>query len=187
MLFCLAAFFIYQNLQLRNRLTSQSINTIQNLESAATTTSTESEEQNVVSQEPRSSTSMYPATKEGFSKYYIWLPTLTNESDNQVEIVVGKNSMVDCNSTWYIGDLEEKNVQGWGYTYYEVNNAVGPMSTRMGCSENSNVESFIQVRGNNYLVRYNSKSPIVVYVPNDFEVQYKIWNTTSSLFKAEKQ
>lgn len=185
--FCLAAFFIYQNLQLRNRLLSQSTSSIENVEQTPSASATGSLEPNIIAQEPRSSTSMYPAAKDGFTKYYIWLPTLTNESDNQVEIVVGKNTMVDCNSAWYSGVLEEKSVQGWGYTYYEVNNVAGPMSTRMGCSESSDKEAFIQVIGDNYLVRYNSKLPVVVYVPNDFEVQYKVWTTNSSLFEAEKQ
>jgi ecotin len=184
-IFCLLIYFIYQNLQLKNRLTSQGINPIQDLESTIVS-SVEFEELIVDSQESRGRTSMYPPAEEGFSKYYIWLPTLTNESDIQVEIVVGKDGMVDCNSTWYSGNLEEKNVQG-GYIYYEVKNPVGPMSTKIFCGENSKMESFVQVRGKNYFVRYNSKLPIVVYVPNEFEVNYKIWKTNNSLFEAERQ
>jgi ecotin len=31
------------------------------------------------------------------------------------------------------------------------------------------------VRGDGALLRYNSKLPVVVYVPVDFEVHYRIW------------
>ncbi len=169
----LTGFFAYQNFQLRNKLLLGTVDThINPLES------------NKVQQ--KTDTNMYPATKDGFSKYYIWLPTLTDERNNKIEIIVGKNSMVDCNSTSFGADLEKKTVDGWGYSYYEVNKIVGPISTRMGCGDSTKKEAFVRVLGNNYLLDYNSKLPIVVYVPKDFEVQYKIWNTNSTLLKAEK-
>jgi ecotin len=36
-------------------------------------------------------------------------------------------------------------------------------------------EAFVLVRGGEQLLRYNSKLPIVVYVPTGFEVRYRIW------------
>lgn len=186
LLFCLTIFLTYQNFQLRKAAAPPSPGTITDL-LPTSSASPESQEPSVVAQELRTNTGMYPKAKDGYSKYYIWLPTIKNESDNQVEIVVGKNGIVDCNATSYGANLEEKNVEGWGYTYYEVNNIVGPMSTLMACGDRPKANAFIRVVGKNFLVRYNSKLPIVVYVPDGFEVKYKIWNTNSSLFKAEAQ
>lgn len=37
------------------------------------------------------------------------------------------------------------------------------------------VDRFITLGGEPYLVRYNSKLPLVAYVPADVEVRYRIW------------
>ena len=37
------------------------------------------------------------------------------------------------------------------------------------------VARFIQLGGEPYLIRYNSRLPIVVYVPDGVEVRYRIW------------
>jgi ecotin len=43
---------------------------------------------------------------------------------------------------------------------------------------------FVQVRGDNMLLRYNSKLPIVVYAPTGFEVRYRIWAAGEEIKKA---
>jgi ecotin len=37
------------------------------------------------------------------------------------------------------------------------------------------VERFISLGGEPYLIRYNSKLPVVVYVPKGVTVKYRIW------------
>jgi ecotin len=37
------------------------------------------------------------------------------------------------------------------------------------------VDRFVTLGGKPYLIRYNSKLPVVVYVPEGFEVRYRIW------------
>ncbi len=37
------------------------------------------------------------------------------------------------------------------------------------------VERFVALGGEPYLIRYNSRLPVVVYVPEGVEVRYRIW------------
>jgi ecotin len=37
------------------------------------------------------------------------------------------------------------------------------------------VDRFISLGGEPYLIRYNSRLPVVVYVPEGAEVRYRIW------------
>jgi ecotin len=45
----------------------------------------------------------------------------------------------------------------------------------------------VAVRGEGFLLRYNSKLPVVVYVPNGFEVRYRIWRADESIGKANSR
>jgi len=48
------------------------------------------------------------------------------------------------------------------------------------------VERFISLAGEPYFVRYNSRLPVVVYVPEDAEVRYRIWGAGET-GKAERR
>ncbi|MDX2417970.1 MAG: ecotin family protein [Xanthomonadales bacterium] len=91
---------------------------------------------------------------------------------------MGKTIEINCNQHWLSGTLEKETIVGWGYSYYILRNAGGPAaSTRMACpTGEKRKEAFVQVRGDGQLLRYNSKLPIVVYVPTGFEVHYLIWS-----------
>ena len=40
------------------------------------------------------------------------------------------------------------------------------------------------MRGEGFLIRYNSKLPVVVYVPDEFEVRYRIWTAGDRVERA---
>jgi ecotin len=48
------------------------------------------------------------------------------------------------------------------------------------------VERFIAISGEPYLIRYNSRLPIVVYVPEGVEVRYRIWKARDDVTVMEK-
>jgi len=48
------------------------------------------------------------------------------------------------------------------------------------------VDRFITLGGEPYLIRYNSKLPVVVYVPDGAEVRYRIWRTGAEMKTMEK-
>lgn len=127
--------------------------------------------------EAASDIKMFPPAGKEEQRVVIRLPKLSQEENSKVELLIGQQKEVDCNLHRMSGDLQEKDLQGWGYTYFRLEK-VGPMiSTRMACSpKEKHHSSFIPVVGNGYLLRYNSKLPIVVYVPQGFTVKYRLWH-----------
>lgn len=130
----------------------------------------------------------YPAAREGFQRMVFRVPVKQNEADRKVEIMVGKTLSVDCNRTWFMGRLEKQVAEGWGYPYFLLERAAGPASTRMACPPGEEkTEAFVSVRGEGFLQRYNSKLPVVVYVPKGFEVHYRIWSAGDDVGRAEAE
>ncbi|MDR5612660.1 MAG: ecotin family protein [Arsenophonus sp.] len=63
----------------------------------------------------------------------------------------------------------------------------GPAATLMACPDKKQFKKFVTTHlgeGNN-IVRYNSKLPIVVYVPNDMAVKYRVWSAPEELNSAK--
>ncbi len=129
----------------------------------------------------------FPEAEEGFQRHVIWLEKAENEEAKKVEIIAGKTIEVDCNNHRFGGSLTEQTLSGWGYTYYELKDVKGPVSTMMACPEGSKEERFVPVQGDGFLLRYNSKLPVVVYAPEDVEVNYRIWEAGDSVIPAKKQ
>jgi len=129
----------------------------------------------------------YPKPKSGFTRQVIHLAPQTREDDFQVEILAGKTLTVDCNRQRLGGMLEEKNLEGWGYPFYRLENVIGPMSTLMACPDGKSKRDFVPVVGDGFMLRYNSKLPIVLYVPKDVEVRYRIWSASSKVEKAVQE
>ncbi|WP_447592444.1 serine protease inhibitor ecotin [Aquipseudomonas campi] len=122
----------------------------------------------------------YPAATEGHTRHVIELPPQANEAEHKVELIAGKTLEVDCNHQRLGGQFQEKTVEGWGYTYYELDQVGPAVSTLMACPDNTRKKAFVQVGGDPLLVRYNSKLPLVIYAPADVEVRYRIWSAASS-------
>lgn len=130
----------------------------------------------------------YPLPEPGVTRAVFRVPAVENEQDRKVEILVGKTLLVDCNRTWFGGSLEKRVAQGWGYNYFVLEKAGGPASTRMACPPGEEkTEAFVPVQGEGFLQRYNSKLPVVVYVPDGFEVHYRIWTAGDEISQTEPQ
>jgi len=128
----------------------------------------------------------YPPADDGYKRMVIHLPALADEDDNKLEIIIGKTLKVDCNRHWFGGQLVEEIAKGWGFPYFILKSVTGPASTLMACSpDRREQEAFVQVRSDQGLLRYNSKLPVVVYVPVDFEVHYRIWTAKEESGVAE--
>ena len=126
----------------------------------------------------------FPKADKGFTRQVIHLAPQTAENNFQVEILAGKTMSVDCNNPRLGGILEEKNLEGWGYPFYRMDKVIGPMSTLMACPEGKTHEVFVPVVGDGFVLRYNSKLPIVLYVPKDVEVRYRIWSASKQVKQA---
>ncbi len=130
----------------------------------------------------------YPLADAGFERMVFRVPPEDNEADRRVEIIVGKTMEVDCNKTWFGADLDHRVAEGWGYPFYVVDK-IGPAAvTLMACPPDSEMtEAFVSVRGEGFLLRYNSKLPVVVYVPHGFEVRYRIWSADAETSSASPE
>ncbi|MEZ5479469.1 MAG: ecotin family protein [Thiolinea sp.] len=117
----------------------------------------------------------YPAARPGYTRLTIHLPERANEQHLKVELLPGKYMTTDCNVSHFSGSLASKTAQGWGFPYYEVANLRGPMQTRMRCPEGQQKKGVVPVyMGNQAIIDYNSKLPVVVYAPNGYNVQYRV-------------
>lgn len=125
---------------------------------------------------------MFPKAKEGFKQVYIQLPVAKNESDLKVEFFVGAEKLLDCNKYSLIGDVKTQDLQGWGYNYYEVESNGETRGTLMACIDQKKTMKFVTLQPE--IVRYNSKLPLVFYVPKDLEVRYRILRPDTKMKKA---
>ena len=111
------------------------------------------------------------------ARFVIMLPPRPEEDLLKVELLIGKKVMLDARNRYFFGGkLETETAKGWGYDYF-ILRSLGPMAgTLMAVHpDEPKVERFITLGGEPVLHRYNSRLPIVVYVPKGVEVRYRIW------------
>jgi ecotin len=130
----------------------------------------------------------FPPAEPGMVRYVINLPAHENEDDLKVELQIGKTLELDAGNRYFFGGrLEKETIQGWGFDRY-VLSEMGPMAgTLMAVDPNApKVNRFIMLGGEPGLLRYNSRLPLVVYVPEGVEVRYRLWRADSTLTIAEQ-
>ncbi|MFC7338577.1 ecotin [Haloferula chungangensis] len=123
----------------------------------------------------------YPPAEEGMTRHVLNLPKEKDESLFKVELILGKTIEIDsANRYFFGGKLETKTIEGWGYSYH-ILPEIGPMAgTLMAVPPNlPKAKRFIAIGGEPYLIRYNSKLPVVIYAPKDVEVRYRLWRSDS--------
>ncbi len=124
----------------------------------------------------------FPPAGEGQTRHVLHLPKLDDESSTKVELIVGKTVETDgVNRYFFGGSIQDVNIEGWGFTRYVVED-LGPLaSSRIGVPPGTPKEfRFVSLAGDPYLFRYNSKLPVVVYVPAGAEVRYRIWSANDT-------
>lgn len=120
----------------------------------------------------------FPPADAGMVRHVLELPPQADEAALKVELVVGKTVKTDnVNRHFFGGKIEVETIQGWGFDRY-ILKQLGPMAgTLMAPPPDAPmVERFVSLGGDPYLVRYNSRLPLVVYVPKGVEVRYRIWH-----------
>ena len=121
----------------------------------------------------------FPKSQVGFQRYVIHVPSTGSDDNYQVELIAGKTAKIDCNVHRLNGNIAEKDLSGWGYTYYEFTTQGQMVSTMMACPNQPETEKF--VTGATKLVRYNSRLPIVVFVPKGYELKYRLWKAQDTV------
>lgn len=111
-------------------------------------------------------------------RHVINLPAHNNEDDRKVQVIVGKIVELEPRNNYFFGGrIEQIDIPGWGFTRYVVER-LGPMASTLMAVDSAapKVSRFVPLGGEPFLVRYNSRLPIVVYVPEGAEVRYRIWS-----------
>jgi ecotin len=130
----------------------------------------------------------FPPAEEGMVRYVINLPEQVDETGWRVELLVGKTVQTDAaNRYFFAGTLETETIEGWGFDRH-ILRQLGPMAgTRMAVNPDApRVERFITLGGEPRLLRYNSRLPLVVYVPEGVEVRYRFWRADAEIAAAER-
>jgi ecotin len=130
----------------------------------------------------------FPPAEKGMVRYVLQLPEQKDEYAFKVELIVGKTVQLDEGNRYFFGGkIEAENIEGWGFTRYVVSE-LGPMAgTLMAVDPNApKVPRFITIGGEPYLIRYNSRLPVVVYVFQGVEVRYRIWSAPPEAKRIEK-
>lgn len=135
--------------------------------------------------QPLNKTAPYPEAEQGMKRQVIDLPVQKDESGYKVELLIGQTMDVDCNLHRLGGQLTSKTLEGWGYDFYVFDKVTSPVSTMMACPEGKKTAKFVTANlGENSLLRYNSKLPIVVYTPANIEVKYRVWKADEKVENA---
>jgi ecotin len=130
----------------------------------------------------------FPPAEPGMVRFVLDVPKQDDESSLKVELIVGKTVQTDGqNRHFFGGRIETETIKGWGFPRYIVRK-LGPMAgTLMAVDPNApKVSRFVTLGGDPYLIRYNSRLPIVVYVPEGAEVRYRIWAAGAETRAMEK-
>jgi ecotin len=120
----------------------------------------------------------FPPAEKGMVRHVLQLPKQDDESAFKVELLAGKTVQVDEGNRYFFGGkIEMETIKGWGFPRYNVSK-LGPMAgTRMAINPDApKVNRFVTLGREPFLIRYNSRLPIVVYAPDGVEVRYRLWS-----------
>lgn len=130
----------------------------------------------------------FPPADPGMKRFVIQLPQKKVEEDFRVQLLVGKKVLTDgVNRHFFGGQLVTETIQGWGFDRF-VLRQLGPMAGTLIAPDPGAkpVERFVTLGGEPQLLRYNSRLPLVVYVPEGVEVQYRIWRADGKASTAKE-
>ena len=102
--------------------------------------------------------------------------------------MIGKTIKLDAgNRYFFAGKLETETVNGWGYDYYILKSLGLMVGTLMAVDPLAPLEKrFISLGGEPHLFRYNSRLPMVIYLPKGVECSYRIWQAGRKTIPAEE-
>ncbi len=129
--------------------------------------------------------SIFPKAEKGMVQYVVEVPHSTMEEDanKKVEVFIGKNQEVDtCNRHFLSGELQQNELKGFRYSYYTFKSSGNVGGTLMACGDTKKVTKFVTSKP--VLMDYNGRMPIVIYAPEGFDVQYKIYKAEPENYRA---
>jgi ecotin len=127
----------------------------------------------------------FPKAPAGRERKVILLPHKERGEEDGflVELVVGRTITTDgINRYSYGGKLVPRDIQGWGFTYHEVEGDLDKAASTLMAGTPNPAPRF--VAGPRATIPYNSRLPVVVMVPEGCELHYRIWRADPEFAKA---
>jgi ecotin len=130
----------------------------------------------------------FPPPGKGMVRHVLKLAKQKDESAFRVELIIGKTVRIDKKNRYFFdGNIEIETIKGWGFTRYVVSELGAMAGTLIAVEPDApKVERFITMGGAPYLIRYNSRLPVVVYVPEGVEVRYRLWRAGDDIKTIEE-
>ncbi|KAK7198702.1 ecotin [Novymonas esmeraldas] len=126
----------------------------------------------------------YPEPTADQRRYVIFLEPKDHDAeqrDFKVELIPGQVIQTDGVNIYNIGgEIKKKTIKGWGYTYYVVTLGGGMMTCMGALGDAAKLRPRFVSMQPHEMCGYNSRLPIVVYMPKDGELHYRIWSAAGS-------
>ena len=137
---------------------------------------------------PRLDLTGYPEPAPGLKRWVIQPSGLLPKSadplisahplDWRIQLIVGQTVTLDCNSKRLSGSGMTMRMlpNASGKALFEVKGPVAVISTKMACPDDqSSRSSFLSLGKQPYLVPYNASWPIVVDLPENVQLRWRVW------------
>jgi len=137
---------------------------------------------------PRLDLTGYPEPAPGLKRWVIQPSGLLPKSadplisahplDWRIQLIVGQTVRLDCNTKRLSGTGMTMRMlpKASGKALFEVKGPVAVISTKMACPDDQPTRtSFLSLGKQPYLVPYNASWPIVVDLPENVQLRWRVW------------
>jgi|APMI01.1.fsa_nt_gi ecotin len=111
----------------------------------------------------------FPAAKPGYRRFDIAEAT-SDGAPRRIEFFVGKTMTIDCNQHWLNGAFAADDVKGAPFFTFTTDGRTS--STKMFCPQDKK-KTFVS--GPRMLAEASARAPLVVFVPDGYELRYDVW------------
>jgi len=127
---------------------------------------------------------IFPDPEEGYKRYVVEVFHMPDENICKVELQIGKNIYSDCNEYKFEGKVEVKFLENnETYLYIPYIGKANAITSRQ-CNERKKDKFVFLSISDELWKKYNSAIPIVIYVPKEYEVRYRMWKSRKFRQKA---
>lgn len=120
---------------------------------------------------------VFPSAQEGWEKIEVHLPAVKKGGEEyMVEFTIGFEMMTDtCNPYSLIGSWSEMELKESGRVYYIASTKGQVVKAMSDCTDNKEVNEFVGLKSK--LILHEREQPLVVYIPEGYQLRYRLWNT----------
>ena len=148
---------------------------------------------------PRLNLTGYPEPAPGLKRWVIQPSGLLPKSEDplisahpldwRIQLIVGQTVRLDCNTKRLSGTGMTMRMlpKASGKALFEVKGPVAVISTKMACPDDQPTRtSFLSLGKQPYLVPYNASWPIVVDLPENVQLRWRVWKAETRQQNAVK-